>query len=719
MTRRVKLGKPYPLGSTWLGDGVNFAIYSEHAEKVELCLFDSPTAIVESERIPLTEVTAHIWHAYVCNIGLGQTYAYRIYGPYDPEKGLRFNHNKLLVDPYAKAITGTVDNSAPIFGYNIGHPNEDLSFNTENDVGYIPRCVVVDASFPWENDQLPRIPWSETVIYELHVKGFTIKNPDVPRQQRGTYIGLASPAVIEYLLKLGVTTVELMPVHTFITDKYLADKGLTNYWGYNTLNYFSPSGLYSSSGDTGQQVTEFKSMVKMLHRAGLEVILDVVYNHTAEGNQLGPTLSFRGIDNPTYYSLYSENKRYYMDYSGTGNSLNVNHPQVLKMVMDSLRYWVTEMHVDGFRFDLASALAREADHVDKLSAFFDIIHQDPVISQVKLIAEPWDIGEGGYQVGNFPILWTEWNGKYRDTIRRFWRGDAGQMAELGYRLTGSSDLYEWDGRSPYASINFIVCHDGFTLEDLVSYNDKHNDVNGEENQDGSDENLSWNCGREGPAEVTAIIALREQQKRNFLATLMLSQGVPMLCAGDEVCRTQRGNNNAYCQDNDISWLDWQMDDRKTDLLEFTRKLISLRKSHAIFHRRKFFQGRPIHGSDIKDVIWLRPDGEEMTDSDWESEWIRCIGTRIDGKASHEINEDGSTLVDDDFFLILNSYHKTVKFRLPAFVPGAAWEIVIDTNIRAKTAKPATIKGGDPIIVPDRSLILLSRLNGKEQSDDQL
>lgn len=714
MIRKVTLGKPYPLGSTWLGDGVNFSIYSEHAEKVELCLFDSSSAIVESERISIKEVTSHIWHAHIHGIGLGQAYSYRVYGPYNPENGLRFNYNKLLIDPYAKAITGSVDTNAPIFGYTLDHPDEDLSFNDMNDVGYVPKCLVTDFSFPWGNDQLPHIPWSETVIYELHVRGFTKNNPDIPPEQRGTYSALASPSIIDYFTKLGVTTIELMPIQSFITDKHLADRGLTNYWGYNTLNYFSPSALYSSSGDSGQQVTEFKAMVKTLHSAGLEIILDVVYNHTCEGNQLGPTLSFRGIDNPSYYKLCPDNKRYYMDYSGTGNSLNVNHPQVLQLVMDSLRYWVTEMHVDGFRFDLASALARELDQVDKLSAFFDIIHQDPVISQVKLIAEPWDVGEGGYQVGNFPILWTEWNGKYRDTIRRFWRGDAGQMAELGYRLTGSSDLYEWDGRSPYSSINFIACHDGFTLEDLVSYKDKHNESNGEGNCDGSNENLSWNCGIEGLTDDRDIIEVRERQKRNFLATLMLSQGVPMINAGDEICRTQQGNNNAYCQDNDITWLDWQMDDRKIALLEFTRRLISLRKSHPVFHRRKFFQRRPIHGTGIKDIMWLKPDGLEMTDKDWESDWIRCIGMRLSGEATHDINEDGSAIADDDFFLILNSHHESIKFRLPAFVPGATWKIVIDTNIPVKGKKRSPLKGGLIFDMHPRSLVLFCRSNGKEK-----
>jgi isoamylase len=709
MVRRVTLGKPYPLGSTWLGDGVNFAIYSEHAEKIDLCLFDSPSAAVESERIPLTEVTAHIWHAFVHEAGIGQVYAYRVYGPYKPLEGLRFNNNKLLVDPYAKAVTGHLETGVPIFGYTIGHADADLSFNSDNDAGYVPKCIVTDPSFPWENDELLHIPWSETIIYELHVKGFSLKNPSVPPGLRGTYSALSSPQVIEYFNKLGVTTLELMPVHSFVTDKRLADMGLTNYWGYNTLNYFSPSAFYSGTGEAGQQVAEFKSMVRELHRAGLEVILDVVYNHTAEGSELGPTLSFRGIDNPTYYSLNPQDKRFYVDHSGTGNSLNVNHPQVLQLVMDSLRYWVTEMHVDGFRFDLASALARVSTGVDKFSAFFDIIHQDPVISQVKLIAEPWDIGDGGYQVGNFPILWTEWNGKYRDTIRRFWRGDAGQMAKLGYRLTGSSDLYEWDGRSPYASINFITCHDGFTLEDMVSYNQKHNEANGEDNRDGTRENLSWNCGEEGHSDNPGIIGLRERQKRNFLSTLMLSHGVPMLCAGDEICRTQKGNNNAYCQDNQISWCDWDLDERKLSMLEFTRKLISLRKSHAVFRRRKFFQGRPIHGTGIKDIMWLRPDGLEMTDNDWDSDWTRCVGVLVSGEDTQEFNEDGSELSDDDFLMILNSNHEDVEFKAPAFVPGDTWETVINTDNPLEKEKPEAVKGGLPIDIPARSFVLLRRL----------
>lgn len=711
MISRITLGKPYPLGSTWLGDRVNFAIYSEHAEKMELCLFNSPNAIVESERISLKEVTSHVWHCCLHGLGPGQTYAYRAYGPYDPENGLRFNSNKLLIDPYARAITGRLENSEATFGYTIGHPDGDISFDGRNDVSDVPRCTVVDTSFPWENDQPPRIPWSETIIYELHVKGFTMLNRQVSPEQRGTYAGLASPAVVEYLKKLGITTVELMPVHSFATEKHVLDRGLTNYWGYNTLNYFSPSSLYCSSGDVGQQVTEFKAMVKTLHRAGIEVILDVVYNHTAEGNQLGPTLSFRGIDNSTYYALYPENRRYYMDYSGTGNSLNVNHPQVLQLVMDSLRYWVTEMHVDGFRFDLASALAREMNHVDKLSAFFDIIHQDPVISQVKLIAEPWDVGEDGYQIGNFPILWTEWNGKYRDTIRRFWRGDDGQMAELGYRLTGSSDLYEWDGRSPYASINFVTCHDGFTLNDLVSYNEKHNGANAEENRDGTDDNLSWNCGAEGPSSDREINNLREKQKRNFLATLLLSQGVPMLYAGDEINRSQKGNNNAYCQDNELSWLNWKMDDNETALLEFVTRLIEVRKSHAVFHRRKFFQGRPIHGMGVKDVMWLRPDGREMNDSDWGSEWIRCIGIRVSGVATGEITEDGSELLDDDFFIIFNSSQESVEFLLPSFVPGSAWKVTVNTALISETEPSRPVSGGEKIDVNSRSLLLLRRVNG--------
>lgn len=712
MTYKVIPGKPYPLGATWVGEGVNFAIYSQAATKVELCLFDNTDPKVERARIPLKEITAHIWHGCVLGIGPGQLYGYRVYGPYEPENGLRFNPAKLLIDPYAKAIVGQVNWEAPAFGYQLGHKDGDLSLDARDDQWGIPKCLVIEDSFPWEDDRLPRTPWSKTIIYETHVKGFTVRHPKVSPEQRGTYAGLASPPILEYLKNLGVTAIELMPVHDFLHDKHLVDKGLKNYWGYNTINFFSPTSIYSSSGDMGGQVKEFKAMVKALHRNNIEVILDVVYNHTAEGNEMGPTLSFRGIDNCTYYRLVPENKRHYKDYTGTGNSLNVNHPQVLKLVMDSLRYWVTEMHVDGFRFDLAATLARELDNVDKLSAFFDIIHQDPILSQVKLIAEPWDIGEGGYQVGNFPILWTEWNGKYRDSIRRFWKGDEGQMAELGYRLTGSSDLYQWDGRHPYASINFITAHDGFTLNDLVSYNEKHNEANAENNRDGANENLSWNCGVEGPTNDIEIIELREQQKRNFLAILFLSQGVPMLYHGDEIGRTQLGNNNAYCQDNELSWCNWNLDKRKSFLLEYTRELIRIRQEHPVFRRRKFFQGRPIHGTQVKDIMWVRPDGKEMTDEDWGSTCVRCIGMRLYGEKTDETTENGDILVDDDFLILLNSCQEQIDFITPQFVPGTKWEIMVNTNKSGNQAKGKIVHGGTMFQVSARSLALLRRTNEK-------
>ncbi len=709
MARKIIPGRSYPLGATWVGEGVNFAIYSEKATRIELCLFDRAQAHIEVERIPLTEVTAHVWHCSVPGLGTGQLYGYRVHGPFKPEEGLRFNPAKRLIDPYARCIMGQINWDAPAFGYKLGDENEDLSLDDRDDAWGIPKCMVVDSSFPWEDDRPLRIPWNKTVIYETHVKGLTWRHPDVPAEQRGTYAGLASAPMLEYWKKLGITAVELMPVHDFISEKHLVEKGLRNYWGYNTVNYFAPTSLYSSSRDNGGQVAEFKAMVKTLHRAGIEVILDVVYNHTAEGNQMGPTLSLRGIDNTTYYRLVHDNPRYYKDYTGTGNSLNVNHPQVLKLVMDSLRYWVTEMHVDGFRFDLASALARELEDVDKLSAFFDIIHQDPVLSQVKLIAEPWDIGKGGYQVGNFPILWTEWNGKYRDTVRSFWKGEDGKMAELGYRLTGSSDLYQWDGRHPSASINFLIAHDGFTLHDLVSYNHKHNEANLENNLDGANDNNCWNCGVEGPTEDNAVIALREQQKRNFLATLLLSQGVPMLCGGDEIGRTQIGNNNAYCQDNETSWYDWNLDERKEALLQYVSDLIRIRSEHPVFRRRKFFQGRPIHGTRVKDIMWLRPDGREMSEKDWEASWVRSVGIRLSGENTEEINDNGDALVDEDFFIILNSNHDNMNFTAPKFIPGGKWEPVLNTGTSALTPVAGVIESGKPVSVAGRSLVLLRRI----------
>ncbi len=706
MTVKILPGKPYPLGATWDGEGVNFAIYSENAEKVELCLFDEADSKTERERVAFREVTGHVWHAYLPDIKPGQLYGYRIHGTYEPKEGLRFNPAKLLIDPYAIAICGKVNWDAPVFSYQIGHADADLSFDDQDDAWGMPKCVVIDPSFNWEGDRSPRTPWHKTIIYEVHVKGITARHPDVPQEQRGTYTGLASPPVLEYLKSLGITAVELLPIHDFLDDKHLVEHGLRNYWGYNTTNFFAPTALYSSSGDTGGQVTEFKEMVKALHKAGIEVILDVVYNHTPEGNELGPTLSFRGIDNPTYYRLVEDDKRRYMDYTGTGNSPNMRHPQVLKLIMDSLRYWVQEMHVDGFRFDLAATLARELHDVDRLSAFFDIIHQDPVISRVKLIAEPWDVGEGGYQVGNFPVLWTEWNGKYRDAVRKFWRGDDGQVAEIAYRLAGSSDLYEDTGRRPYASINFVVAHDGFTLHDLVSYNEKHNEGNCEDSRDGMNDNLAWNCGVEGPTDNQDIIKLREQQKRNFLATLFLSQGVPMLYGGDEISRSQNGNNNAYCQDNEISWHDWELDENRKALLAFVKGLIQLRHEHPVLRRRKFFQGRSIRGADIKDIMWLRADGEEMSDEDWKSSWIRCIGMLMSGETSDEFDEKGQGVKDDTLLVLLNSYHEPVSFSLPVPVADVKWQVILDTTTSGLASGEQIMNGKQPLEIAGRSVVML-------------
>ena len=715
MGRKLLPGQPYPLGATWDGDGVNVAIYAENATGVELCLFDVDAPAEERERIRLKEETTFVWHAYLPGLQPGQLYGFRVHGPYDPNLGLRFNPNKLLIDPYARAVTGKVDWNAPVFGYELGSPDADLSYDEEDDAWGVPKSIVVDTSFDWEDDQPPRIPFHESVIYEAHVKGFTARHPDVPEKLRGTYAGMASPAAINYLKRLGITAVELLPIHEFLDDGYLTELGLSNYWGYNTTNYFSPAGRYSSRGDRGEQVIEFKEMVKALHQAGIEVILDVVYTHTAEGNHLGPTLSFRGIDNTTYYRLVPDAPRYYMDYTGTGNSLNMLHPQALRIIMDSLRYWITEMHVDGFRFDLASTLARELHDVDRLSAFFDIIHQDPIISQVKLIAEPWDVGEGGYQVGNFPVLWTEWNGKYRDAVRRYWKGDEGLMAELGYRLTGSSDLYQDDGRNPYAIINFITAHDGFTLNDLVSYNDKHNEANGEDNRDGADDNNSWNHGVEGPTDDPEIVQLRERQKRNFLATLLLSQGTPMICAGDEISRTQNGNNNAYCQDNEISWLDWNLDEPRRRLLDFTCHMIALRRDHPVFRRRKFLQGRRIHGSDTKDITWFGADGHEMTEDEWEHDWIRALAMRLSGNALDDHDESGQRILDDSFLIILNAHHEPIPFKLPTSRPGIHWELLVDTY--EPTGRPACVRvveGRETIEIGDRSMMLLRRV---EPEDD--
>jgi glycogen operon protein len=703
------------LGATWDGEGVNFALFSENATAVELCLFERPDDARETHRVRIEECTDFVWHIYLPESRPGQLYGYRVHGLYEPEAGLRFNPAKVLIDPYAKAIAGNIDWSDALFGYRIGDPKADLSLDDRENAGSIPKCVVVDQAFTWGGDQLLRTPWDRTVIYEVHVHGFTARHPDVPKNLRGTYAGLATPEVIEHLQHVGVTAVELLPVHHFVRDKHLVDRGLTNYWGYNSIGFFAPDIRYAASPERAHHVWEFKTMVKALHNAGIEVILDVVYNHTGEGNHLGPTLSFRGIDNASYYRLVPDHPRFYQDYTGCGNTLNVRHPRVLQLIMDSLRYWVLEMHVDGFRFDLASTLARELHDVDRLSAFFDIIHQDPVLSQVKLIAEPWDLGEGGYQVGNFPAGWAEWNGRYRDAIRRYWKGDGGQVAELAYRLSGSSDLYEGGGRRPHASINFVTAHDGFTLHDLVSYNHKHNEANGEDNRDGTDDNLSWNCGVEGPTNKPSIAALRERQKRNMLATLLLSQGVPMLCSGDEIGRTQGGNNNAYCQDNEISWVDWTLSKPQQALLTFTKGLIALRQKHPVFRRRRFFQGRRIRGMEVKDLYWLRPDGKEMTDEDWAQGYVRCLGVRLAGDAMEEKDAKGRPLLDETFLVLLNAHHEPRPFTLPAHKRGVRWQPVFDTASYDTNGKPVTLfRGGDQYDLEARSLAVL-RLRSKQPS----
>ncbi|HEX8175814.1 MAG TPA: glycogen debranching protein GlgX [Pyrinomonadaceae bacterium] len=714
---KVWPGQPYPLGATWDGAGVNFALFSENATRVDLCLFDYWDASREVARITLREQTDQVWHAYLPEARPGQLYGYRVHGPYEPQAGHRFNPHKLLIDPYGKAIANTVNWSEEVFGYRIGDEREDLSMDERDSAPFVPKCVVVDPAFSWGDDERPRTPWHKTLIYEMHVKGFTKLHPDVPENLRGTYAGMTHPSVIEYLLSLGVTAVELLPVHQFVSGKHLTDKGLTNYWGYNSIAFFAPDVRYSSSGKMGQQVTEFKTMVKTLHREGIEVILDVVYNHTGEGNHMGPTLAFRGIDNAAYYRLVVDDPRYYMDYTGTGNTLNMTHPRTLQLIMDSLRYWVLEMHVDGFRFDLASALARELHEVDRLGAFFDIIHQDPVLSQVKLIAEPWDLGEGGYQVGNFPVLWAEWNGIYRDVVRGFWRGDKGLADNLAYRLTGSSDLYERSGRRPYASINFITAHDGFTLRDLVSYNEKHNEANGEENRDGTDENLSFNYGVEGPTEDAQVNSVRARQQRNFLATLLLSQGVPMLQAGDEMGRTQYGNNNPYCQDNEISWLDWKLYEANWQLLEFTRSVIQIFHDHPVLRRRKFFQGRKIRGSEVKDLSWFRPDGEEVQEEDWHNRSLNTLGIRFAGDAIDEVDERGRRITDDTLLLLLNAHDKQVSFTLPAHRREVRWELLLDT--REATGQPKTrrpLKGSQPYRLEARSLALFCLQHGVQSEE---
>jgi isoamylase len=694
-------GSAFPLGATFNGEGVNFALYAENAQGVELHLFkdnqdSSPT------KIKIRERTHHIWHSFVPDLKPGQLYGYRIFGEYKPEEGHRHNPNKLLIDPYAKAIDGTIDWNETLYGYTIGDDQEDLSFSESDSAPFIPKSVVVDNAFDWEGDRLPKTPYHKSIIYETHVKGFSKLHPDIPENLRGTYAGLSHPAAIKHFQELGITAVELMPVHHFVSDHSLEEKGLSNYWGYNTIGYFAPDTRYSSSGSRGEQVREFKQMVKELHRAGIEVIMDVVYNHTAEGNHLGPTLSFKGIDNVSYYRLMEDNKRYYKDYTGTGNTLNANLPNVLRLMMDSLRYWIQEMHVDGFRFDLAATLARELHEVDRLSAFFDIIHQDPIISQVKLIAEPWDIGEGGYQVGKFPAGWAEWNGKYRDCIRDYWRGADSMLGEFALRLTGSPDLYQEDYRRPTASINFITAHDGFTLHDLVSYNEKHNEANGEENKDGESHNRSWNCGEEGETKNEEILKLRAQQKRNLLTTLFLSQGVPMILGGDEFGRTQKGNNNAYCQDNEISWFNWQQADQ--NLLAFTRQLISLRRDHPVFCRRRWFQGQPIKGSGVEDIAWFLPDASEMTEEHWSTSFAKSLGIYLNGLGIHWQGPKGEKIRDDSFYIIFNAHHEPVEYQMPNKKYGTKWAKILDTT-DWKT-KVDAIEAGGKLVAGGRSIVVL-------------
>jgi glycogen operon protein len=675
---RVWPGKPFPLGAMWDGNGTNFSLFSENAHRVELCLFDGDDL---ETRVPLTERTAWNWHGYLPGIGPGQRYGYRVHGHYEPEQGHRFNASKLLIDPYAKAIEGPIryDRGNTLPYEPDGSDDADLRIDTEDDAKAIPKSIVVDESFDWEGDEWrrPRVPWHETVIYEVHVKGFTQRHPGVRDDLRGTFAGLASEPAVEHLKSLGITTVELLPVHHIADEQFLAERGLTNYWGYSSIGYLAPHALYAATGTRGEQVREFKGMVKALHAAGLEVILDVVYNHTAEGNHLGPMLSFKGVDNRSYYRLVPDEPRFYMDFTGTGNSLNPVHPSVLRLIMDSLRYFVMECHVDGFRFDLASALAREFYDVDRLSAFFDVIHQDPVLSQAKLIAEPWDVGPGGYQVGNFPVLWTEWNGLYRDTVRDVWRGGA-SVAEFATRMTGSSDLYQADGRTPYASINFVTAHDGFTLWDLTAYNDKHNQANGEGNRDGTDDNRSWNCGAEGETDDPAINALRMRQRRNFLATLFLAQGVPMLVGGDELGRTQQGNNNAWCQDNELSWFHWELDDDRKALLDFTRRIIKFRAEHPVFRRTRFLEGRAVGDSPLPDIWWFRPDGRRMTRRDWQQDQGHRLGVFLNGDAINELTPNGEPVADDSFLLLFNAFWEPVVFTLPPPRFGRRWTLELTT-----------------------------------------
>ncbi len=713
---KIWQGEPYPLGATVRAEGVNFAVFSENATGVDLCLFDDADETQETVRFRMTEQTDQVWHCFLPDMKGGQLYGYRVYGAYDPAKGHRFNDAKLLLDPYAKAITGLVSWGPEMFGYEMGGAGDksDLFRDYRDNAWCMPKCVVVDDQFDWGDDRPPGTPLAASVIYEAHVKGFSKLCPDIPEGIRGSYAAMGSEFAVGYFKKLGVTAVEILPAQHFVNDEFLINKGLSNYWGYNSIGYFAPHSAYSSTGNTGGQVAEFKQMVKSLHAAGIEVILDVVYNHTGEGNHLGPTLCFRGVDNTAYYRVLADDKRFYMDYTGTGNTLNMMHPRVLQLIMDSLRYWVLEMHVDGFRFDLAATLARELHEVSRLSAFFDIIHQDPVLSRVKLIAEPWDVGEGGYQVGNFPVLWTEWNGKYRDCVRSYWKGEDNGVGELAFRLTGSSDLYQRDGKRPYASINLLTAHDGFTLHDLVSYNDKHNEDNGENSQDGANDNRSWNCGAEGLTDDAEINTMRRRQMRNFLTTIFLSQGVPMLCGGDEFARTQSGNNNAYCQDNEISWFNWEWTEEQRRQKDFSARLIQFRHDHPVFRRPKFFVGRKIRGSDIKDVMWIDTNGTEMTDDDWNSSHVKCLGMMLGGDTADVRDYHGELIKDDTFLLLLNAYHAPVKYVL-AGKKDVDWQMLIDTKLEEGFLEIATTHAsGDEIELEQRSMCVLRLSRGSQE-----
>ena len=705
---RVWPGMPYPRGATWDGTGVNFALFSENAERVELCLFNKK-GTKEEARIALPEYTDEIWHGYLPDVRPGQLYGYRVYGPYDPKRGHRFNANKLLIDPYAKNLVGELKWTDAHFGYRIGSRKEDLGFDRRNNSRWMPKCQVVDTTWELGDDPSPRTEWHESIVYETHVKGFTIGHPDIPEKARGTLAGLSAPAAVEYLTKLGITAIELLPVHAFLNDRHLMERGLSNYWGYNTLSFFAPEPRFLSTG----KLREFKAFVQTLHAAGIEVILDVVYNHTAEGNQMGPTLCWRGVDNASYYHLVPGNERYYMDFTGCGNALDLRHPRVLQMVMDSLRYWVEDMHVDGFRFDLATTLAREEDGgFDNHSGFLDAVRQDPVLSRAKLIAEPWDVGDGGYRLGGFPAGWAEWNDRYRDTVRRFWKGDEGEVAELASRITGSSDLFESHGRRTWATVNFITAHDGFTLADTVSYNDKHNEANQEDSRDGTDNNNSWNCGAEGPTDDPEIRRLRLKQRRNMMATLLLSQGLPMIVAGDEFGRSQGGNNNAYCQDNEVSWIDWEgIDEEGRAFLAFVQSLIRFRRDHIVFHRSRFFHARFIPGTDIQDITWLKPDGAEMAEADWGDGGARSLSFLIRGEAGeYHLTARGEPQPDDSFLVILNAHAEAIEWTLPALAVGTGWILSIDTDRDDPMAGGDEFEDGSVYSVQPRSLVVLVRAN---------